>query len=83
MRARLSCQGLVRMPKCSAIKEQSSAELAGLFAGVGYSSVVMGATVFILNEPHPLAASKIDELVKSQHWCHCERSEAISFNVST
>jgi len=25
----------------------------------------------------------LDGLVKSQHWCHCERSEAISVNVTT
>jgi hypothetical protein len=25
----------------------------------------------------------IDALANSQNWCHCERSEAISFNVST
>jgi hypothetical protein len=57
--AKLSCHGLVRMPRCSAIKEQSNAEFAGLFARVGYASVGMGITVFTVNESYCRAASKI------------------------
>ena len=38
-----------------------------------------------LNNPYGLKTiiSNTDGFVKSRHWCHCERSEAISFNVSS
>jgi hypothetical protein len=59
MRARLSTQGFELMPNRFVIKEQLRTELAGLFAGVGYSAVVIGTTSFTTSELCSFARSKI------------------------
>jgi hypothetical protein len=47
------------MAKFFPIREQSRTELAGLFTGAGYSSVLMGFTIFTASGPYSLANSTI------------------------
>ena len=57
--ARLSRHGLGWIPKTFLILEQSSAEFAGLVAGVGYSAVLIGNIRFTAKESYFLAISKM------------------------
>jgi hypothetical protein len=57
--ARLSSHGLGWMLKVFSTKEQSRAELEGLFAGVAYSAVLMASIVFTLNEVYFFARDKV------------------------
>jgi UDP:flavonoid glycosyltransferase YjiC (YdhE family) len=47
-----------------------------------YNASLSNAGVKIQNVASPVIRDKDDKLVKSRNRCHCERSEAISVNVS-